>query len=182
MNVDQIIDGILAREGGFSDHSNDRGGATNWGITESVARANGYGGDMRAMPQTFAREVYKRRYWLEPGFGKVALLSQTIAEELADTGVNMGPATAVRFLQRALNVMNLEHTVFPDLVVDGELGPGTLNALGAYLKHRPREGERVLLTALNCLQGNRYIEIVEARPSQEAFLFGWIRERVVLVP
>lgn len=182
MNVDQIIDGILSREGGYVDHQADRGGPTNWGITQATAAANGYSGDMRAMPQSIAREIYRRKYWLEPGFAKVALFSPSIAEELTDTGVNMGPATAIRFLQRALNVMNLEHTVFPDLVVDGELGPGTLNALGAYLKYRPREGERVLLTALNCLQGARYIEIVEARPTQEAFLYGWLRERVVLVP
>lgn len=182
MNIDQIIDGILVREGGYSDHSNDRGGATNWGITQAVARGNGYMGDMRAMPQSFARDVYLRRYWLEPGFGRVAMLSPPIAEELADTGVNMGPMTAARFLQRALNVMNLEHTVFPDIVVDGEIGPTTLNALGAYLKYREKDGERVLMTALNCLQGARYIEIVEARPASETFVFGWFRERVVLSP
>lgn len=182
MTIDQIIDGILVREGGYSDQKADRGGPTNWGITEAVARANGYTGDMRAMPQAFAREVYKRRYWLEPGFGKVALINGPIAEELADTGVNMGPATAIRFLQRALNVLNLEHTVFPDLVVDGEIGPGTLNALSAYLRYRMRDGERVLLTALNCLQGNRYIELAEARPNQEGYVFGWLSERVVLSP
>lgn len=182
MNIDQIIDGIIDREGGWVSHPNDKGGPTTWGITESVARGNGYTGDMRAMPKAFAREVYKRRYWLEPGFGKVAVLSNLIAEELADTGVNMGPATAVRFLQRALNVMNLEHTVFPEIVVDGVLGPTTLSALGAYLKYRNQDGERVLLTAINCLQGARYIEIVEARPQSEAFIYGWFRERVVVGP
>lgn len=182
MTIDQIIDGILAREKGYVNHPADRGGPTNHGVTESVARANGYTGDMRDMPQSFARGLYLKRYWLEPGFGKVALFSALVAEEMADTGVNMGTATAIRFLQRALNVLNLETTVFPDLVVDGEIGPTTLNALGAYLKYRPNDGERVLLTALNCLQGNRYIELAEARPTQEAFVFGWLRERVVLSP
>lgn len=182
MTIEQIIDGIIKREGGYSDRAADRGGPTMYGITEAVARANGYTGDMRQMSVSFARGVYLKRYWLDPGFGKVALFSAPIAEELADTGVNMGPAVAIRFLQRALNVMNLETTVFPDLTVDGELGPGTLNALSSYLKYRLQDGERILLTALNCLQGNRYIELAEARPSQEAFVYGWLRERVVLTP
>jgi lysozyme family protein len=182
MTIDQIIDGILQREGGYSDRAEDRGGPTNWGITRATASANGYHDDMRAMPQSVARDIYRRRYWLEPGFGKVSLFSPSIAEELADTGVNMGPATAARFLQRALNVLNLEHTVFPDIVVDGEIGPTTLNALGAYLKFRNKDGERVLLTALNCLQGNRYIELAEARPNQEQFVFGWLAQRVVFGP
>lgn len=182
MNIDQIIDGIIVREGGYSDHPADRGGPTTWGITEAVARANGFRDDMRAMPQSFAREVYKRRYWLEPGFAKVALINASIAEELADTGVNMGPATAAKFLQRALNVMNLDGKIYPDLVVDGQIGAGTLNALSALLKYRGRQGEDVVLTALNCLQGARYIEIAERDRSQEAFVHGWLRERVVLGP
>ena len=180
MNIEKLIDGILDREGGYVDHASDRGGPTCWGITEAVARANGYNGDMRAMPQGFAREVYRKRYWLEPGFDRVARHSETLAEELADTGVNMGPSTAGKFLQRALNVLNLEAKVFPDLAVDGKIGPGTLTALAAYLKHRGRSGELVLMTAVNCLQGARYIEIAEARQSQEAFVYGWLRERVGL--
>jgi lysozyme family protein len=29
--IDQLIDGLITREGGFIDHPADRGGATNWG-------------------------------------------------------------------------------------------------------------------------------------------------------
>lgn len=129
MALSHLIDGILDREGGYVSHAHDRGGPTCWGITEAVARANGYTGDMRAMPQSFAREVYRKRYWTAPRFDRVALESESLAEELCDTGVNMGPAIAVRFLQRALNVLNQEARLFPDLVADGEIGPATLGAL-----------------------------------------------------
>lgn len=37
-DIDRLIDAVIAREGGFSDHPADRGGATRWGITEAVAR------------------------------------------------------------------------------------------------------------------------------------------------
>jgi lysozyme family protein len=31
MDVEQLIDEVIAREGGFSNHPADRGGATRWG-------------------------------------------------------------------------------------------------------------------------------------------------------
>ncbi len=36
----------------------------------------------------------------------------------------------------------------------------------------------LLRRALNALQGARYIEIAEQRPAQQAFVFGWLSERV----
>jgi len=38
----------------------------------------------------------------------------------------------------------------------------------------------VLLRALNCLQGERYIALAEGRPKDEAFIYGWLRTRVTL--
>ena len=37
MNIDQLIDDVIGREGGYSDHPADKGGPTKWGITEAVA-------------------------------------------------------------------------------------------------------------------------------------------------
>lgn len=58
--------------------------------------------------------------------------------------------------------------------------PRTLAALRAYLAKRGTEGETVLLKALNCLQGERYIDIAERRPKDEEFVYGWLRARVAL--
>lgn len=44
---DEIFDAVLGKEGGYVNHPDDRGGPTKWGITEKVARAHGYRGDMR---------------------------------------------------------------------------------------------------------------------------------------
>jgi len=177
-SIEAAIDALLRREGGYVNHPDDRGGETNWGITVAVARANGYTGPMRDMPRSVAVEIYKRRYWLVPGFDRVAQLSPAVAEELFDTGVNMGPAVATQMLQRALNALNRQRTDYPDLKVDGDAGPATLAALQGFLRVRGREGELVLLKALNGLQCERYIDLAERRPANESFVYGWLRERV----
>lgn len=176
--MDHIIDEVLRAEGGYVDNHNDPGGATNWGITEKVARDSGYRGHMRDLPQSVAREIYYRRYVVEPGFDKVLLLSPIIAGELVDTGVNMGPKVAAQFLQRCLNAFNLQGSIYPDLAVDGAIGNATIQALRAYMAHRKADAVPVLLSALNCLQGARYIEIVESRQKSEDFVFGWFKNRV----
>jgi hypothetical protein len=58
------------------------------------------------------------------------------------------------------------------------LGNKTIDALKVYLSKRGAQGEVVLLKILNIMQGQRYIEIVERNPSQEAFFYGWIAHRV----
>lgn len=166
---------LVDREGGYVDHPADRGGPTCFGITEAVARANGYAGPMRALPREVAMDIYRRRYWREPGFDFVARRSAKLAGELFDTGVNMGPAVAVGFLQRALNALNRQERDWPDVPPTRRIDSTTLAALDAFLARR---GEAVLLRALNCLQGARYIELAEMRPANEAFVYGWLRERV----
>lgn len=175
-----IITGIIDREGGYVNHSHDRGGATCWGITEVVARENGYMGDMRAMPRSFAESVYTKRYIVTPGFDKVLAISSLIGEEMIDTGVNMGVSHPGPWLQRILNALNQQQRTFPDLVVDGQLGAATLGALKTVIRQRGRDGEIVIARALNCQQGARYLDITENREQNESFFYGWMLNRVGL--
>lgn len=179
VNSEQLIDGLIEREGGYVANPADKGGPTCFGITEAVARANGYRGDMRQLPRAEAVAIYTRLYWLRPRFDEVAARSQRIAAELFDTGANMGPAVAVTFLQRALTALNRNAQDYPDLVPDGRVGPQTLAALDAFLKVRgATSGETVLLRALEALQGERYLRLAERRPANEAFLYGWLANRI----
>ncbi|EJH4501912.1 glycoside hydrolase family 108 protein [Cronobacter sakazakii] len=177
---EEIFDGILGKEGGYVNHADDKGGPTKWGITEKVARAYGYKGRMRDLTRSQALEILEADYWYGPRFDQVAKLSPDIAAELCDTGVNMGPSVATKLLQRALNVFNIRGQLYPDMSVDGRIGPRTLNALHAYLNKRGKDGERVMLVALNCQQGERYIELAEQRPANESFVYGWLKERVAV--
>lgn len=178
-DVDALIDGLIEREGGFVDNPADKGGPTCFGITQAVARANGYAGPMRQLPREEAAAIYRRLYWLRPKFDAVAERSGRIAAELFDTGVNMGPAVAVTFLQRALTALNRNAKDYPDLVPDGRIGAQTLAALDAFLELRGKSsGETVLLRALEALQGERYLRLAERRPANEAFLYGWLANRI----
>src|SRR5690606_34376689 len=174
-DVHEIIDRILESEGGYVDHPHDLGGPTNFGTTEATARKAGFTGNMRELTQERAEEIYLQVYYTEPGFDVIAEMSHPIACELTDTGVNMGPGVAVVFLQRCLNVFNHMGQIYPDLLIDGQIGPKTAEALQAFLEHRGGEGEIVMLTALNCLQGARYIELSEKREKNESFTYGWLR-------
>lgn len=178
-DIGQLLDALIEREGGYVHHPADRGGATCFGITEAVARAHGYGGKMRDLPRREAVAIYRRLYWLRPRFDQVALHAPRLAAELFDTGANMGPAVAATFLQRALTALNRSGSDFPDLVPDGRIGATTLAALGAFLKVRGQlGGETVLLRAIEALQGERYLRLAERRPANEAFLYGWLANRI----
>lgn len=178
MKVDDYINALIAREGGYVFHPADRGGQTIWGITERVARAFGYAGHMEDMPQDVARRIYIERYWEQPHLDDVCEYSAPAAEKLLDIGVNMGVGMAGAFLQRALNTLNLEAKIYPDIVIDGAIGRMTLAALRAYLDYRGADGHVVLVRILDCIQGARRLDIAEANPSQEAFVYGWFLNRV----
>ncbi len=164
MDVDALVEALIDREGGYVDNQADAGGPTCFGITEAVARANGYRGTMRQLTREDAAAIYKRLYWLRPNFAEVATRSARLAAELFDTGVNMGPAVAATFLQRALTALNRNGKDYPDLVPDGRVGAQTLAALDAFLAVRGKtSGETVLLRSLEALQGERYLRLAERR-------------------
>ena len=174
-----MIEAVLDREGGYVNHPADKGGPTCFGITEAVARAHGYRGAMRQLPREDAMTIYRRLYWLRPCFDQVALRSTSIAAELFDTGVNMGPTVAATFLQRALTALNRNGADYADLIPDGRIGNKTVEALDAFLAIRGKaSGEVVLLRALEALQGERYLRLAERRPANESFLYGWLANRV----
>lgn len=178
MSIDALIDGLVAREGNYSNHPSDRGGPTMYGVTEAVARAYGYSGDMRNMSREMAVDIYKKKYWLDVSFDKVYVIFKRVGEELLDTGVNMGPGVAGKFLQRALNLLNKQGSLYGDMTVDGIVGRMTIATLYSYRQQRGEAGEDVLLKVLDGFQLGRYADITEARPQNEDFFYGWVANRI----
>ena len=178
MTTEQIVDAVIGREGKYTNNADDLGGETMWGITKAAAREHGYIGKMVEMPRTVAVAIYTKTYVNEPGFNRIAVVSEKIAEEMVDSGVNVGTSWPGPWLQRTLNVLNMRGTLYPDIAVDGQIGPSTISALKSLLAKRGKEGELVALRTLNCLQGARYLEITEKREANETFFYGWMKNRV----
>lgn len=114
MNFDDAVKRVLAHEGGYSDHPDDPGRATMYGITEAVARRVGYKGAMQELPLDLAKRIYREDYW---NAVRADELPPAIRYYVFDAAVNSGPRQATVWLQQALKVY-----------VDGVIGPQTLKA------------------------------------------------------
>lgn len=178
--VERILDAEIQREGGdkYTNNPADRGGPTRFGVTEREARAFGYAGDMRQLPLEVAKAIYRKRFVSDPGFDQVMAIDPSVGAKLIGIGINMGPGTAAKFLQRWLNGFNVDGTHYAQLTADGNAGPVTLDALRAFIRWRGPMGVTALLTGLKSSQGDRYLDLAEANPSQRQFLFGWVSNRV----
>lgn len=67
-NFESCLAFVLAEEGGFVDHPDDPGGATNMGITQSVYDAARISGGLplrsvRAIDPAETHAIYRHRYW-----------------------------------------------------------------------------------------------------------------------
>lgn len=178
ITIAQIIDDVIRREGGYSNHPDDHGGKTMFGVTEEVARKNGWRGEMQDLPLPRARQILFLEYYERPGYQQVAEIDPQIAAFLVDAAVHMGTRTATKFLQRVLNVLNRKGDFYSDLQVDGLVGPQTLKALARFLQIRGDEGRTVLLRGMECLRGARYIELAEKNQQNESFVYGWLKNRI----
>lgn len=135
---DEAFDRLMVAEGGYSDNPADPGGKTNFGVTERVARARGYKGDMRELPKEFAKEVvYRPDYWDKV---KADQLPASVRFDVFDAAVNSGPGQAAKWLQRAAGVKD-----------DGVIGPVTIaaaTALGPVLQARFNGIRLMFMTSL----------------------------------
>lgn len=173
-----ILAGVLAIEGGYSDDPNDPGGKTNHGITEQVARDNGYQGDMRELPKEFAEQVYVGQYVAAPGFDKVIAMSPAVGEKLVDAGVNAGPGRAGRWFQQALNHLSRGGADYPQVDADGQIGPKTLTAYQALERKRGRlKACELVLKLVDAQQGAHYMSL-----NKPTFIVGWADHRLGNVP
>ena len=122
MNFDRAFEKLLGHEGGFVDHPKDPGGATRYGITQRVARANGYVGDMRNFPLSEAKRIARKDYW---DAVRADDMPDAVRFDLFDAAYNSHPTQATKWLQRAAGADD-----------DGIIGPKTLLAVRMADPHR----------------------------------------------
>jgi lysozyme family protein len=98
-NFDAAFAALMGNEGGYVDDPNDPGGATRWGITQRVALAHDYHGDMRLLPQEIAKAIAKSEYWDACGCDDIA---DVLDFQVFDASYNSGPDRAKEWLAKAL--------------------------------------------------------------------------------
>lgn len=113
MNFDDAFHKLLGHEGGYSNHPDDPGGETMWGVTKRVAEAFGYTGSMRELPMATAKAIYRRQYW---DAVRAEELPGALRYAVFDAAVNSGPGQAVRWLQASVGA-----------AVDGRIGMETIS-------------------------------------------------------
>lgn len=172
-----IINRVIGIEGAFVNDSRDSGGATKYGITAATARQYGIA-DVSGITVDQAFDIYIRGYWDKMSLDHVATLAPELAEELFEQAVNMGNVRPTEWLQRILNVLNLNGTHYADLKIDREMGEKTILALTAFLKRRGERGIKILVNGLNAYQSAFYFDLAGRREKDEAFAYGWQANRV----
>jgi lysozyme family protein len=165
---------VMSNEGLGSDHPNDPGGVTYWGISirflESVGEAGDIdkdgdvdADDVRALRRVDAIVFYAERFWKPLSLDR--LRSQAVATRVLDIAVNAGNTRAVKVLQKAVNSMTDEGM---RLKVDGKLGPKTRGAANSL-------DDVELMAALREKHAAFYKAIAKRNPALEVFLNGWLK-------
>lgn len=151
------LDFVLQQEGGFVNDPHDPGGMTNLGVTARVWQQ--WTGNapteatMRALTPAQVAPLYRAWYW-DKVLGDQ--LPVGLALCLFDFAVNAGPSRAVKLLQAVCGAP-----------VDGDIGPGTLRALQAYITS-------IGLAKLIARYCDARRDYYRARPTFDHFGKGWL--------
>ncbi len=153
----------LGNEGGYTNDPADRGGPTNWGITQADYSAwcasPQSAADVKMMPQATAQSIYSHRYWYPLACDKIK--NDGIGTAFFDIGVVRGIAVPPRYAQEICN------THGASLVLDGHIGPLTLAAINE-LDHV------IFIKDFSARVEQGFRSIVSHNPSQHVFLRGWV--------
>ncbi|HEY6896248.1 MAG TPA: glycosyl hydrolase 108 family protein [Rhodocyclaceae bacterium] len=174
ISIEQMIDDVLRREGGYSNLPADKGGPTKFGITqatlsrflERVASVD----DVKNLDIETARDIYELRYYHQPRIDK---LPEAIQPFVFDCAVNHGPRKAIQFVQTVCNEAKLG-----PLATDGQMGPKTKAVADACYEQM---GDW-MLPALVEERRMFYAAIVAQDPSQGVFLKGWLARANSFLP
>jgi lysozyme family protein len=178
-SIDQALDELIQREGGFTDNPKDsahqkrraRGDrwdsyCTNMGITQFTL-SDWLGRqatieEVRNLTHETAKEIYETKYWTGPRLHTLPV-SQPLQLNVFDAGVMSGPRNAVLWLQQVLNLAGFECSA------DGVVGP--------ELRRVSAQAEQAMGTLLNNAYCERRIQfyegLAERNPKNRTFLNGW---------
>jgi hypothetical protein len=155
----QAMQFMLQWEGGYVNHPNDKGGATNKGVTQGTYNAyrrdKGLGyKSVRRITNNEVKDIYRNRYWLPSKANIIAECSADLAITHFDWAVNAGVSRAITTLQECVNT-----------TPDGVWGANTQSA---WLSSEPSN-------VIQCyLERREQLYRYWGKGSQSVFLTGWL--------
>jgi lysozyme family protein len=158
---ERAIGKTFEHEGFISNHRDDSGGLTKWGISQAAYPDL----DIAGLTLAEARAIYQRDYWRPLRLD--ALNDQELANEVFDMAVNAGRKTAVLLAQKAFNFFTRA-----TIIEDGDMGPKTIGALNAATT---AEHRRDLVQAYRGFRFCHYSALVRHNPRFASFSRGWLR-------
>jgi hypothetical protein len=137
-NFNETMKLMLNLEGGKTDEKSDRGGRTNFGITQRtyndwLKQNKLKSSDVFKISKERALKIYKKQFW---GVIKGDQLPRNVAKAIMSMALTDGPQDSVRFIQRLLNI---EQTGF--------MGPKTLAAIWSKCKKDDKMFTKQILDA-----------------------------------
>lgn len=121
-NFDRCFDMLLKHEGGFVNHPEDPGGATNFGVTKRVMQEflgrHVSMSEMRALTPADVRPIYRKLYADKVRFDD---LPSGLDWAVLDWAVNSGTGRAAKALQKLVGTKQ-----------DGAVGAKTLQAVANF--------------------------------------------------
>ncbi len=163
MTPNDIIEGILEREGEQKPPylvEGDKGGRTNWGISERAYPE--YWKDGHVPDKEDARQIYWHEY-VTP-WNSLIGINEPLRICCIDDSVMSGVETAKKQLQEVLGVL-----------VDGIIGTETINAVLAISGKKLVKNYTVARTI-------RLARLVQKRPTDLKFLVGWLNRTLSFLP
>lgn len=165
---DDCLTFVLKREGGYSNHAEDHGGATNKGITQVTYDEwrirNGLPRNpVSGISGEEVSAIYAAGYWRPSGADRV---NDPLDLVLFDSAIQHGAGRAAKWLQRVVGTLP-----------DGQIGQKTLDAVAAFAG---RNGMALLVDDYLAIRDGFYHEIVENDRSQAVFLGGWMHRMAAL--
>lgn len=173
--IDDMIAGVVKREGGYNDVAGDAGGATNDGISLRYLKGVGivkgdldHDGDIdkddiRLVTPAVAASFYKHDFFYEP---RIDRLPSGLQEQVFDIAVNSGPPRAITLLQKALRGI-----LGTFVVADGVIGPKTRACCDQAIA---KVGLRGVTNAVVEQRVAWYKAVVAENPVDQKFLAGWL--------
>ena len=137
-NFNETMKLMLNLEGGKTDEKSDRGGRTNFGITQRtyndwLKQNKLKSSDVFKISKERALKIYKKQFW---GVIKGDQLPHNVAKAIMSMALTDGPQDSVRFIQKLLNI---EQTGF--------MGPKTLAAIWSKCKKDDKMFTKQILDA-----------------------------------